>query len=126
MEIVMNQLVLRMDKNTEDLWQYVSANLDDSTLDEVEVERDIKDPSGLASEPVTSAIILALSPRAAAAVLRVVEKWMEAERQREQLEIVLRGFSISDEAGKSAASLAAKHAEVSIKYGPPALPTGKA
>lgn len=122
----MNQLVLSMDKSTEDLWQYVTANLDDSTLDGIEVERDIKDPSGLASEPVTTAIILALSPLAAAAVLRLVEKWMEAKRQREQLEIVLRGFSISDEAGESAASLARKHADVSIKYGPPTLPTGKA
>lgn len=122
----MNQLVLNMDKSTEDLWQYVSASLDDSTLDQIEVERDIQDPSGLASEPVTTAIILSLTQLAAAAVLRLVEKWMEDNRQREQLEIVLRGFSISDEAGKSAASLAGKHAEVSIKYGLPELPTGKA
>lgn len=118
----MNQLILSMNKGTEDLWQYILENISDSTLDEIEVERDIKDPSGLASEPVTAALILSLSSLTAAVILRLVERWMENKRQREQLEIVLQGFSISDEAGKAAASLAQKHADVSIKYGLPSLP----
>jgi hypothetical protein len=86
----------------------------------------VQDSPDLDSEPVTTTIVLMLAPLAAVAVLRLIEKWMEAERQRQQLEIVLRGFAVSDEAGKAAASLAGKHAQVSIKYGLPTLPEIKA
>ncbi|MDM7175244.1 hypothetical protein QUH50_25515 [Klebsiella variicola] len=118
----MRQLILSMNEGTEDLWQYILENISDSALDEIEVDRDIKDPSSLASEPVTAALILSLSSLTAATILRLVERWMENKKQHEQLEIVLRGFSISDEARKAAASLAQKHADVSIKYGLPGLP----
>lgn len=56
----MRQLILSMNEGTEDLWQYILENISDSALDEIEVDRDIKDPSSLASEPVTAALILSL------------------------------------------------------------------
>jgi hypothetical protein len=121
-----NQLELNADQFTEDVWQYVSEHLDDPTLDSIGVKRTVQDSPDLASEPVTTTIVLTLAPLAAVAVLRLIEKWMEAERQRQQLEIVLRGFAVSDEAGKAAASLAGKHAQVSIKHGLPTLPARKA
>ena len=122
----MNELVISGNEDVGDLWQFISDSLGDEILDEIEVTRKVRPSDGLACEPLTSAVILTLAPLGAAAVLRLVEKWMEFNRQREQLEIVLRGFSVSDEAGKAAERIALKHAQISVKYGPPSLPQRKA
>jgi len=122
----MNELVISGNAHVGDLWQFIADSVGDEILEEIEVTRRVRAPDGLASEPLTSAVVLTLAPLAAAAVLRLVEKWMETYRQREQLEIVLRGFSVSDEAGKAAERIALKHAQISVKYGPPSLPQRKA
>ena|SRR5437868_7348565 len=118
----MSKILLTAGVNTEELLQYVMTQLDDKILDKVKVERSVEDPSGLASEPVTAAVLLTLAPIAAAAILRIIERWMENRRQLANIQLVLDGFTISDEAGKAAAALVAKHSDISLKHGPAAIP----
>lgn len=114
----MARIILEAGESTEELTQFVTRELDDTILDAIDLKREIAETQGLASEPITTTVVLTLTPIAAALVLRIVERWLENFRQEKALKLVLEGFSISDEAGKAAAELASKHTEVSIKYGP--------
>lgn len=106
-------------ERTEELLQYVTAALDDATLDEVEVRRESVRPGNLATEPLTIAATLALGTTAVVAVARIVERWLENQRQLEHLRIVAQGFERSDAAGAALADLGKAHAVVSIRYGMP-------
>lgn len=110
-------LRLEADERTGMLVDFVTQELDDTTLDQIDVEREIAPTEGLASEPVTVAVTLTLGTTAIVAVLRIVERWLESQRQMSTLTIVAEGFEQSDEAGKQLAALARKHAHVSTKYG---------
>jgi hypothetical protein len=101
---------------TEELLRFVTAELDDATLDQIEVERTRRASEGLASEPLTAAATLTLATTAVVAVTRLIERWLEKQRQLETLTIVAEGFTESDEAGRELAKLAASHANVSVKH----------
>ena len=113
----MPALRLEAGDRTEERLQFVTAELDDATLDEVDVHREIGPPSGVASEPITAAVTLTLGTAAVVAVLRIVERWLEKQRQLETMRIIAEGFSQSDEAGKQLAKLAETHAGISTSYG---------
>ncbi len=106
---------------TEAVAGFITAELSDAELDQVEVEREIAPTESLASEPVTVAVTFALSPLVAVAILRLLERWLENSRQERAIELVLDGFSLSSEAGRAAARLAQKHTEVSIRHGYPTI-----
>jgi hypothetical protein len=117
---------LAADDKTEELVTFIAANLDDDTLDATQFHREHAKTAGLASEPVTTAVLIAATPIVVRSVARLVERWLESRRQAQQLGIVLDGFGKSDEAGRQLAQLATKYADVSVAFGPlPALPEQK-
>jgi len=111
--------------HTEELAQFIAHGLDDETLDGIQFDRQLAETEGLASEPITMAVVLTLSPIAAAVVVRLIERWLENRRQKGALRLVLEAFSKSDEAGKAVAQLAERHAKISIIHGPVSLPSAK-
>ena len=104
---------------TEALLQYITNELDDKTLDQIEIEREVVKSDNLATEPLTTAATLALATTAVIAVARIIERWMENHRQMTQLRIVAEGFKQSDEAGKALAEVSKTYTRVSIAYGMP-------
>jgi hypothetical protein len=111
-----NVLLLSSDELTEDLIRYFATELDDDTLDQMDVLRHLVRRDDLASEPVTACVLIGLGGTAVVVVGRMIERWIEMRRQAEHLAVVVEGFRVSDEAGRTLADLAARHAEVSIEY----------
>lgn len=110
----MSTIRIEAGDQTENLIQFVTKELDDATLDEIEINREVAKPSGLVSEPITIAVTVALGTAAIAAVTRLVERWLENNRQLKTLSIV--ADAPSDEARKLLTGLAEKHAQVSVSY----------
>lgn len=109
-------LTLAAGELSEDLISYVAGKLDDDMLDGVEIYRDMERRDDLASEPVTIGIAIGLSTAAVVAVGRIIERWIEKRRQRENVELVIEAYKLAPEAGRIIAGLAMKHAEVSVSY----------
>ena len=104
---------------TGELVDYLTSQVDDNTLDSIDVKRQIAPVSGLASEPVTVAVTLTLSTATVIVVARVIERWLENQRQAQAMKAVVDGFDKSEAAGKALAGLASKHAQISLSYGLP-------
>lgn len=113
----MPTLKIEAGEQTEGLVQFVTQELDDATLDQIDVQREIAQAPGLASEPITTAVTIVLGTAVIASVLRLVERWLENQRQLATLTIVADVLLKSEEAGKQLASLAEKHTNVSVSYG---------
>lgn len=104
---------------TEAMLQFITDELDDATLDEIEIQRDVVKSDNLATEPLTAAATLTLATTAIIAVARIIERWMENKRQETQINIVAEGFKQSDQAGKALAEVSKTYSKVSIAYGMP-------
>ena len=117
----MATLFLEAGKNTEELLQFITSEIDDSTLDKIELHREVVKPDNLATEPLTIAATLALSTTLVITVGRIIERWLENRKQLDHLRIVADGFKESDEAGKGLAQVSKAHAAVSISYGLPKI-----
>lgn len=118
----MSTLKLSAGKDTEDLAKFVFAELDDETLDEIEVEREHAPAHGLASEPVTVTLILTLGPPAILAIGRLTERWLEARRQERQMRLVMEAYEASPEAGQALKALAERNAEVALALADEPMP----
>ncbi|MED5803355.1 hypothetical protein VX037_20225, partial [Gordonia sp. Z-3] len=97
---------------TEDLISYVTGELEDDVLDEVEVGRELDRPDHYASEPITIAAILIGTTAAIVQIGRLLERWTEMSRQKSQVNLVIKAYTVSPEAGKAVENVVAKHAEV--------------
>lgn len=115
----MPTLVLDAGHQTEDLLAFLTNELDNDTLDQIEIERQGLKSDKLATEPVTIAATLTLATTAVVVVGRIIERWLENQRQLEQLRVVATGFDRSDEAGKALAALGKENAKVAVTYGMP-------
>jgi hypothetical protein len=109
-------LELSVGSRTEELLQFVTAELTDEQIDLIEIERSHDRSDKLATEPLTVAATLTLSTTLVIAIGRIIERWIEKQNQLEHMKIVAAGFQASDEAGKGLAKLSEKHASVSIQY----------
>lgn len=116
---MMATLILEAGENTEELLQFITSEMDDATLDKIDVHRDVVKPDNLATEPLTIAATLTLSTTLVIIVGRIIERWLENQRQLDHLRIVAAGFKESDEAGNGLAQVSKAHAAVSISYGLP-------
>jgi hypothetical protein len=105
--------------HTEALLQFITSELDDATLDEIEIQRDGVKSDKLVTEPLTVAATLTLATTGVIVVARIIERWMENQKQNAQLRIVAEGFKQSDEAGKALAEVSKYYSKVSIAYGMP-------
>jgi hypothetical protein len=115
----MNIVKLEAGLQTEELWQFIIENLNDSELDAIDVEREYAPAEGLANEPITTAIVLTLSTTALLTLGRIIEKWIENKRQEQHIRAVLKGFKESDDAGRAMLELAKRHGNISITFGIP-------
>lgn len=115
----MPTLVLDAGRHTEDLLAFLTNELDDDTLDQIEIERQGLKADKLATEPVTIAATLTLATTAVVVVGRIIERWLENQRQLDQLRVVATGFNQSDEAGRALAALGKENAKVAVTYGMP-------
>ncbi len=109
----MSTIRIEAGDQTEDLIQFVTKQLDDATLDEIEIKREVEWPSGLASEPITIAVTM-IGMTVIVEVTRLVERWLEKKRQIETLKIV--ASAPTNEIAEQLTRLAEKHVQVSIKY----------
>ncbi len=120
----MATLLVACDKDTEALLQSILDDLDQGTLaaleqsevDNIEVVREFAPTSGLTHEPITVAATITLAAILVPRVARIIERWMEHQRQLRELNIVADGFDRSDTAGKALAHVAEIHAKVAIAY----------
>jgi uncharacterized protein YfeS len=113
----MYKLRLNAGENTETLLQFITSELDDEILDEMEVQREYIGTSKLVSEPITAAVAFTtISVTGMIMIARLVERWLEAERQRKSLEILADTALKNTEAGKVLAGAVEKHSDVALKY----------
>src|SRR6266404_3186120 len=101
----MPKLLIEAGDDTENLLQFITSELDDQTLDQIEVQRSVAKPENLATEPLTIAAALVLTPPLVIVVGRIIERWLENRNQLAHLKIVAEGFNQSDEAGRSLTDL---------------------
>lgn len=101
---------------TEDILQAFLAEISDETLSEIEIEREIADTSGLASEPITIAITLTASSVVIVHLTRLLERWLENRRREKSEKLLITAFQTSTEAGNALLELQKKHGDVSISY----------
>ncbi len=118
----MPKLLIEAGDDTENLLQFITSELDDQTLDQIEVQRSVAKPENLATEPLTIAAALVLTPPLVIVVGRIIERWLENRNQLAHLKIVAEGFNQSDEAGRSLTDLSKAHAKVSVSYKLPTPP----
>lgn len=104
-------------EQTEDLLQFVLSQIDDQMLDTIEIDREVAPQSGLASEPITTTILLTLASTAVIAISRLIERWMEERRQLREISVVAEGFSQSSEEGRALTELARSHSQVMVSFG---------
>jgi hypothetical protein len=109
-------LKIEAGEDTEQLLQFILGQVDDATLDQIDIQRDLVKSAGFASEPVTASVAIVLGTAVVSSVVRLIERWIESRRQLEEMKIVAIGFDKSDEAGKNLTQLAKTHAQVSLKY----------
>lgn len=115
----MATLYLEAGSRTEDLLTFITTELDDDVLDQVEIDRQGLKSDRLATEPVTIAATLTLATTTVVIVGRIIERWLENDRQLEQLRLVATGFERSDEAGRALAALGKENAKVAVTYALP-------
>ncbi|MEK8031438.1 hypothetical protein AACH06_11470 [Ideonella sp. DXS29W] len=115
----MATLMLDAGRYTEDLLAFLTNELDNEILDQIEIERRNLKSEKLATEPVTVAATLTLATTAVVVVGRIIERWLENRRQLDQLRVVANGFNQSDEAGRALAALGKENAKVAVTYGMP-------
>ncbi len=119
----MATLVVNAGKDTESLLQMITNELDDASLDTIDVRRDVEKSQNLATEPLTLAATLVFSAPLMVAIGRIMERWLENKNQLQHLHIIAEGFSQSDAAGKALAEVSKAHARVSVEYKLPTAPT---
>jgi hypothetical protein len=101
----MDQLLLS-GKEGVGLAEFILGELDDETLDHVDVVREFADASGNANEPITLCALLTFSGVAVVTVGRLVERWMELHATERQIDLVADVYAESPEAGKAARDIA--------------------
>lgn len=118
----MSQLEISAGEHTEDLWQFIQQELSDEQLDEIEIERVLNRESAVASEPITTTIILVIGPVLVTAIARSVEKWIDIRRERGQQEMLIKAYGLSAEAGQSMQKLMSLQAKVNVQLLPELKP----
>ena len=103
--------------STEKIFDELLAEIDDETLDQLDITRELEPSEGLAGEPVTIGVLITGGAVVVSAVLRIIERRMEYNRQMAQMKIVAENFQLNPELGKILAEIAKKYADVSISQG---------
>lgn len=113
-----SSITLKYGDKTENLLQAILSELSDEVLSEVDIDREIADTSGLASEPITISvtITIAVSSVLIVNITRLIERWLENKRRKESETLLINAYNVSKAAGDALKELQIKHADVSISY----------
>ncbi len=103
-------------EDSEGFIRFLTSELSDDELDDIDVHRLLDRKDDLASEPITAAVLIGLGSVVVRAVGRIVERWLEKERQREQVELVIEAYKVSPEVAKVVSDIVTAHARVSVAY----------
>lgn len=83
---------------------------------EIEIRRTLQPGIGLGGEPLTMGAVILIAGSAIPLVARIIERWIESSRQKTHLELVVKGFEHSSEAGQALTRLAENHKDVAVSY----------
>lgn len=101
----------------EDLLQFITHELSDEELDDLELEREQAPTSGFAGEPATIAAVITVSVSLTIAVTRLIERWLEKKSEEKQISLLIHAFTISPEAGAAVLALGQKYSDIALKMG---------
>jgi hypothetical protein len=105
--------------DTEAFLRFVMSEISGDELDQIEVARTMHPAVGLASEPITVAVVFAAAPVMLGHVARLLERWLEQRRRLAALRIIADTALKSLDAGKVLAEVAKKQEQVTIEWGSP-------
>ena len=108
------EIEVKAGNDTEDLLAFITSNLSDDELDAIDIKRQFEEVEGLATEPVTIVAVITASGALLVTVSTLVAKWLESRRQREAIELLIRGYRESPEAGAAVLQLTSQHAGVKV------------
>lgn len=112
------QLYLNVEDHTEELISFITNNLEDEVLDEVDLSR-LHAESSVASEPTTIAAVMILSSTAIYATARLIEKWLELQRQKDVRDTLRVAWDKDEDLGKAMLEIEKLHSNVIVSQGMP-------
>ena len=109
---------------TEELIRYIFNELDDENLDVTDVTKNVDTSGNIAFEPITISAILGTSTVVAILIARLIEKWMDSQKETANLELIYQAGNsgLSDAAINAIKEVASKYADVSISNGVISIP----
>jgi hypothetical protein len=102
---------------TEELINFVFRGLSDELTDQIELQRVADTEGGVARELITAGAILTFAPALGIPVFRLVERWMEINRQKSAVKLICEAGKEDKAIMKTLAELEKKHADVMVSYG---------
>jgi hypothetical protein len=110
------QLTLSAGPETEALVNFIFKELSDQLVDQIDLKRVTPATGGVAREFITTGALLTLAPALALPVFRLIERWMETNRQREAVNVIYQASKQDKELMKTLAELEKRHSDLMIKY----------
>jgi hypothetical protein len=111
-----DRLCLEAGDDTEALVNFIFKELPDELVDEIELSR-IAPKTGVAREPITTGAILTCGTTLTLAVIQLVRRWMEQNRQKEHMKMIFDAAQQGNlEAAKLLLQLAKDHSKVVIEF----------
>lgn len=117
-----DKLGLFFGPQTEDLINYIFRELSDDIVDEIDLDRISPEIGGVARELVTTGAILTFTAALAVPIFRLIERWMEQQRQREATELIYEAAKENPEVVSVLAEMEKQHIDFFVKRGKITVP----
>ena len=102
-----SKLTLAADERTDDLLRSILDEIDDHTLDQLDVQREISKQSGLTAEPATVVATIVAATPILLSVLRILKAYLDGRQVIKRVELVLQAYERGNpEAAKLVAEIA--------------------
>lgn len=111
------QVALSAGDKTEALVNFIFNEMSDDLVDQIKLDRITPADGGVAREFITTGAILTFAPALGIPIFRLIERWLETNRQREQTKLICEASKEDKALMRVLADLEKKHSDVMIKYG---------
>jgi hypothetical protein len=112
----LDKLSVYAGSDTDALVSFIFRQLPDAQVDQIGLDRIAGQGGGVARELITTAAVLSFSSALALPIFRLVERWMEQERQKRAMKLIYEAARETPQALEILAELEKKHTEVSVQY----------
>jgi hypothetical protein len=112
------QMFLQAGDQTEELLQFITSELDNTVLDDVDIYRK-SSPTRTADEFITVGVTLALGSAAIYAVARLLEKWLEKQDKKCARKVIIEVWDTNPALIAALLELEKIYANVTISQGMP-------